>query len=225
MFYLVIVNGLIDSLNPCAIGVLVFYLALLISLKIERKLFIFFGFFYILATYTTYLLIGLGILRAMHLFGIHNFFGWAAAFLILALGIYNLKEFFLPNLRVPILSAFLNKCRIPKWKPEITIISAITLGVLIAICEFPCSGSIYLATVSLLAAKETFFKGVSYLLVYNVMFVLPLVLIFVFAGNKFIFNHFRNLQSSSAKYTKLIMGLSMLVSGILLLFWLIRPMM
>ncbi len=223
MLYLVLVSGLVDSFNPCAVGVLIFYLALLASLKVERKLYIYFGVYYILATYTTYLLIGFGLLRVMHLFGVHNFFGWAAAILILILALFNLKEFFFPNFHIPILSAFFNRCRLPKYSPQVTIASAITLGFLIAICEFPCSGSIYLATVSLLAARETFLRGVIYLLVYNVMFILPLIALFGVSSNKLVFEKIKTLNSSSSKWVKLGMGLLMGLSGILLLLWLLKP--
>lgn len=222
MLYLVIINGLIDSFNPCAIGVLIFYLTLLVSLKINRRLFISFGIFYILATYATYFLIGLGLLKAMHLFGIHNFFGWAAAVLIIGAGLYNFKEYFLPNWRIPFVSSFLGRCRIPKWKPEITVFSALTLGVLVGLCEFPCSGGIYLATVSLLGAKETFWRGIIYLLIYNTMFVLPLVAIFASVGNQPVFGFIQKLQGKTARLSKLIMALAMIVSGVLLIIWLIQ---
>ncbi len=221
MLYLILINGLIDSFNPCAIGVLIFYLTLLISLKVNRKIFISFGLFYILATYTTYLFIGLGILKVIHLFGVHNFFGWLAAFLIIILGLYNLKEFFFPFWKIPLLSAILSRCRVPKWKPEITIISAITLGFLIGICEFPCSGGIYLATVALLSVKVTFWKGVAYLLLYNLMFILPLAVLFLTASYQPVFQFFQKIHDKTFSSVKLIMGVSMIISGILLLIWLI----
>lgn len=222
MIYLVIINGLIDSFNPCAIGVLISYLALILSFKLERRHFINFGLFYILATYATYLLIGLGILRVVHLFGIHNFFGWLAAIVILILGLFNIKEFFWPYVKIPLLTSFLSRCHLPKWKPEVTIAGAIVLGFLIGLCEFPCSGGIYLATVSLLGARETFLQGVVYLLIYNLMFVLPLVAIFFSAGNRWMFQQLQHLHGKTFSATKLIMGFSMLFSGALLLFWLIQ---
>ncbi len=221
MLYLVIINGLIDSFNPCAIGVLLSYLAIALSLRVSRRAFISFGLVYILATYATYFLIGLGILKVMHLFGIHNFFGWIAAIMIILLGLFNLKEFFWPALRIPVLSSFLNRCRMPRWNREITILSALTLGFLIGICEFPCSGGVYLATVGLLSAKATFWQGIVYLSIYNSMFVLPLVVIFLSVGNQFVFSKLQKLQASTFSVIKLIMGLSMLVSGGLLLAWLL----
>ena len=221
MLYLVIVNGLIDSFNPCAIGVLISYLALILSFKTARKQFLNFGLVYILATYATYFLIGLVILRVIHLFGIHNFFGWVSTVVILALGTFNIKEFFWPQLRIPFLSSFLGRCRLPRWKPEFTILGALILGFLIGLCEFPCSGGVYLATVSLLSIKETFLKGVGYLLVYNLMFILPLMIIFIFAGNRFIFQKLQDMHGKMFSWTKLIMGISMVASGALLLAWLI----
>ncbi|EKD56402.1 MAG: cytochrome c biogenesis protein transmembrane region [uncultured bacterium] len=222
MLYLVIINGLIDSFNPCAVGVLLLYLGLLLSMQSQKRHLISFGLFYILAIYTTYLFIGFGLLKTFHLFGIHDFFGWVASFIILGLGIYNLKEYFLPNLFIPVLSPFFAKCRIPKWNPNYTLISAIILGFLVGICEFPCSGGIYMATVALLSAKQTFMEGLSYLLIYNLMFILPLILIFALIGNKFVFEKLNKVQIKSVKLLKLIMGISMLISGILLLAWIIK---
>lgn len=221
MLYLVLINGLIDSFNPCAIGVLVLYIALILSLQKWQKTLILFGLFYIIATFTTYFLIGLGILKVVHLFGIHNFFGWLAAIAIIILGLYQLKEYFFPKWSIPVLSSFLNKCRLPKYGQEVTILSALILGVLVGICEFPCSGGIYLATVALLSVKTTFWQGVGYLLLYNLMFILPLVVIFIAASNKYSFKFLKKFQASSAQTVKLIMGLAMLISGILLLIWLI----
>lgn len=225
MLYLVIINGLIDSFNPCAIGVLLSYLAIALSLRVSRISFISFGLFYILATYTTYFLIGLGILKVMHLFGIHNFFGWIAAGLIILLGLFYVKEYFWPALKIPVLSSFLSRCRIPKWNREFTIASALVLGFLIGICEFPCSGGVYLATVGLLSAKATFLKGITYLFIYNFMFILPLVAVFLSVGNKFVFSRLQKLQTSAFSAIKLIMGISMLASGALLLAWLIAALM
>ncbi len=225
MLYLVLINGLIDSFNPCAIGVLILYLGLLLSFRSSRKLLLGFGLFYILSIYATYLLIGLGLLKTFHLFGVHDFFGWAAAIVVLGLGLYNLKEYFWPQLYIPVLTPFLSRCRMPKWDPKINMISAIVLGFLVGVCEFPCSGGIYLATVAMLSLKQTFLKGLIYLLFYNLMFVLPLVIIFATVGNNRVFDWIKDTQSKSFLLIKLIMGISMIISGGLLLFWLIKVIM
>lgn len=222
MLYLVLVNGLVDSFNPCAIGILILYLGLLLAFQPQRKLLFSFGLFYILSIYATYLFIGLGLLKTFHLFGVHDFFGWAAAFVVLMLGLFNLKEYFWQGLTIPVLSPFLSKCRIPRWTPNFSIVSATVLGFLVGLCEFPCSGGIYLATVALLSVRQTFLTGLTYLLLYNLMFVLPLVVVFAAVGNKKFLDWFKSVQNKNFKKIKLIMGVLMIASAILLVVWLIK---
>lgn len=223
MLPLILVNGLLDSFNPCAIGVLLLYVSIILTLGASRRQLIFFGIFYLVSMYVTYFLIGLGLLQAFHLFGIHNFFGWAAAAIVFAVGAFQLKEYFAPRLYIPVLTPFFGACRVPKWDRKITIISALVLGFFVGLCEFPCSGAIYLATVALLSAKATFFQGIIYLLVYNVMFILPTAAIFVVSTRPQTVKLIQKWQISAHNKVKLLMGLSMIAMSILLLVWLIAP--
>jgi cytochrome c biogenesis protein CcdA len=220
MLPLVITNGLIDSFNPCAIGVLLIYITILLGTNSPRSFILAFGAFYILATFVTYFLIGLGILQVIHLFGVPHFFGWVAAILVFVFGLFYLKEYFRPAWQIPILSPFLSRCRMIVWNKRLTVFSAVALGFLIGICEFPCSGGIYLATVAMLSLKETFWQGVFYLTIYNLMFIVPLVVIFLFATNKNVLAKIKSWQSKTARKAKLVSGVLMTALGILLLMWL-----
>jgi len=221
MLPLVLVNGLIDSFNPCAIGVLLLYVSIILAIGASRKQLISFGIFYLAAMYVTYFLIGLGILHVFHLFGIHNFFGWVAALVILTIGTFQLKDYFFPRFYIPFLSPFFGACRVPKWDRKITIVSALVLGFFVGLCEFPCSGAIYLATVALLSVKTSFLKGIFYLLIYNIMFILPTALIFLISTRPEIVKTVQSWQGTMHTKIKLLMGISMIVMGALLLFWLI----
>lgn len=221
MLALVVVNGLIDSFNPCAIGVLLVYVALLLGTNAPRSFILIFGGFYILATYITYFLIGLGILHVIHLFGIPHFFGWVAAILVLGFGLFYLKDYFWPEWRIPLISPFLSSCRMIAWNRKLTLLSAVVLGFLIGVCEFPCSGGIYLGTVALLSLKETFWKGIFYLMVYNLMFIIPLVVIFILATRKEVLAKVRKIQAGTSSKVKLIFGFTMVLLGITLISWLI----
>lgn len=218
---LVIINGLIDSLNPCAIGVLVLYLSFLFTVRAAKKDVVIFGSFYIAAMYVTYLFIGLGLLSTFHLFGIHNFFGWLASFLVIAVGLFNIKEFFWPKLYIPVLSPFLARCRIPKWNQKINIASALALGFLVGLCEFPCTGAIYLATVALLSAKVTFIKGILYLLLYNLMFVTPLIFLFLISSNEKFLKKLAYWQGAQSGKIKLIAGIAMILLGLAIIWWIL----
>lgn len=205
-FSLITINGLIDSINPCAIGVLAASVAILFSLGNYRAHILRFGFFYILATYVTYLLIGLGILKAVHLFNIHNFFGWASAIALIFMGFWHLRK---------------SACIIPKKTPkEATILAGITFGFLVGICEFPCSGGIYLATVGLIGIEETFWSGLLYLLWYNLMFVLPLIILFIVAYNLTAARTISRIVGALGTKARYLSCAAMIVIGVLLLTWL-----
>ncbi|MBI2598610.1 hypothetical protein HYW40_00065 [Candidatus Curtissbacteria bacterium] len=223
MLPLVLLNGLIDSFNPCAIGVLLLYISLILTLGGSRRQLINFGIFYLASMYITYFLIGLGILHVFHLFGIHNFFGWVAAAVLFMIGAFYLKEYFLPRLYVPILSPFFGACRIPKWDRKITVLSALALGFFVGLCEFPCSGAIYLGTVALLSSKETFINGIFYLLIYNLMFILPTALIFLVSTRPQTVKLIQKFQGVAHTKIKLVMGLVTIAMSVTLLLWLIQP--
>jgi len=207
-FTLITINGLIDAINPCAIGVLAASVAILFSLGNYRAHILRFGFFYILATYVTYLLIGLGILKAVHLFNIHNFFGWASAVALILMGLWHLKKG--------------SACIIPKNTPkEATIVAGIIFGFLVGLCEFPCSGGIYLATIGLLGIEETFWSGLMYLLWYNLMFVLPLIILFAAAYNLTVARAISNFVGAFGTKARYISSGAMIFIGALLLVWLI----
>ncbi|MBI4302353.1 MAG: hypothetical protein HY664_07095 [Chloroflexi bacterium] len=220
MLYLVLTNGLIDSINPCAIGVLILYVSLLVTIQALKRQILGFGVVYIASMFLAYFLIGLGILRAFHLFGIHDFFAWVAAILVMIVGAFNIKEYFWPRLWVPYISPLLSRCRVPRgWDGRVTLGSALVLGVLVGLCEFPCSGGIYLATVALLTLKETFWKGLGYLFVYNIMFILPLVFIFSVSTRPPILKTLQRWQHSTYWLTKLSMGVTMVLMGVIIIIW------
>ncbi|KKT21507.1 MAG: hypothetical protein UW06_C0035G0001, partial [Parcubacteria group bacterium GW2011_GWE1_43_8] len=68
LFPLVSLAALIDSINPCAFGILLLTIAFLLSLQKTRSNIIKTGGVYILGLLTVYILIGLGLLQALHLF-------------------------------------------------------------------------------------------------------------------------------------------------------------
>jgi cytochrome c-type biogenesis protein len=208
--------GLVDSFNPCAISLLLIYISMMFTLKKSRGEIFAFGLFYVIAIYLTYLFIGLGLLRAGILFTAYPISKIGAA-LVIFFGLMNIKEYFFPgspfSIRIPL------KVRgyVSKYAYRATIISAIIVGFLIGIYEFPCSGAIYLAIISLLSAKATYLEGLGYLLIYNLMFVLPLIVIFVLATNKITTEKYINFQEKHGRKLHLFLAFMMLFLGFLIL--------
>jgi len=183
------------------------------TLQKSRRYILAIGFFYIISVYITYLLIGLGVMQVMNLFGVPHLMAIIGAGISIFFGLWNIKDYFWPNWG-PALRISLNaRQKIMTWSYKGTLLAAIMVGFLVGITEFPCSGAIYLAAISLLNAKTTYWHGVGYLLVYNLMFVLPLIIIYLFANNRLVTEKMTYWQEAKGNIMKLALGITMLVLG------------
>jgi cytochrome c biogenesis protein CcdA len=89
----------------------------------------------------------------------------------------------------------------------------IVAAFLVGLCSVPCSGGIYVAITALLASKTTFFTGFLYLLLYNLMFVMPLIILLALSSNPYTLVKFGEWQQKHKKTQKLVMGIFMIVIG------------
>ena len=90
----VIVTALIDSINPCAIGVLILLIATLLGLSKDKGKMIKVGSIYIMAVFITYLSAGFGLLAFIQKFNISEQLSWIVGFLVIILGVIEAKDFF-----------------------------------------------------------------------------------------------------------------------------------
>lgn len=216
---LVLSGGFLDSFNPCAIGVLLLFITLMFTLEKSRKYILTIGFFYILAVYLTYFFIGLGLLNTLCLFGVPHLIVKIGAYTAIIWGLLSLKDYFFPNLPIHLRFSLKSRQLISQWAYKATIPAALIVGFLVAICEFPCTGGIYISIISFLSAKTTFLQGVVYLLIYNIMFVLPLILIYLLAINRFVVARMIDWQERNRRRMNLIAGIITILIGIIILVW------
>lgn len=212
----VLISGFVDSFNPCAISLLLLYISLMFTLQKSRREIFAFGLFYVVAIYVTYMAIGLGLIRAGVLLTAYPI-SKIGAVLVILFGLLNIKEYFKPGTKFSIRIPLKVRGWVSKFAFRATVLSAIVVGILIGIYEFPCSGAIYLAIVTLLSAKKTFWTGLPYLLIYNIMFVLPLIVIFVLATNKITTEKYINFQEKHGRKLHLILAIFMIILGLLIL--------
>ena len=215
----VLVAGFLDSFNPCAIAVLLIFIALMFTLRKSRRLIFVMGLTYIIVVFLTYLAIGLGLLKVINLFGIPHLISQIAAWTVIVAGVWGLKEYFFPG-KFRIFSIPLKGRQIvADWANRATIPAAAITGFLVGLFEFPCSGAIYVATLGLLNAKVTFLKGIIYLLLYNFMFVLPLIVIFAVTTNRLVAERLINLDEKYSAKMRLATALIMIAIGASILTW------
>ncbi|MDP3998190.1 MAG: hypothetical protein Q8P89_01045, partial [bacterium] len=90
----VIVSGFLDGLNPCAFAILLFLIAFIFMLKKSRLSVFKYSLVYIGAIYLTYLLIGLGLWRAILITSAPHLMAKVGSVLVIILGVVNLLNFF-----------------------------------------------------------------------------------------------------------------------------------
>lgn len=216
---IVIVTGLIDSINPCAIGVLIFLVTTLISLWHNRARMLMVGLIYIVAIYITYFLAGLGLIWFVQKWDLVEEVGLVVGFFIITLGFIEIKDFFWygQGFSLGINPKYIE--RIKKMARHATIPGVIILGFFVAAVELPCTGGPYLAITAYLAKHSFDLKALAYLAFYNFIFVLPLLVIVfaVYFGTKIA--AIQHWKQSSRKWMRLATGLLMIALGILLILY------
>lgn len=212
----VIAAAIVDSINPCAFAVLIFLLTYLISLKDRRRVLVS-GIIYISAVFIVYFLSGLGFFAVVQQAGIASTVATIAAVIAIIAGIINIvdaaRDRAAPILAIPASQ----KDRIRQYVTRATLPAAFILGALVSVVELPCTGGIYLAILGLLSSSMTLSAGVPYLLLYNLIFVAPLVVILIVAWLGVSADTLDALQGRGKRWMRGGMGLFLLVLGILML--------
>lgn len=220
---LILVAGSIDGINPCAIGLLILLLGYLMVFAKRPDRMLKTGVVYIVTIFITYFLIGLIFSQVVYYlvtwkyyYVVSRIFLYViAAFIILA-GLVNIKDFFwygkgftlgVKQDKTPILMKYMQQVSIP---------ATIILGILVTLFELPCSLPLYVGAVTLISSKFTIMT-ILYLLLYNFMFVLPLIILFlIILSTKRIFE-LKDWQERANRWMKLSMGLAQIAIGIILL--------
>lgn len=173
---LVISCALIDSVNPCAFAVLVFLLLSIITLESRRRV-LMVGAAYIAAVFVFYLLSGIGLFAVVQRSGFSQLLFVGAAVLSIILGLVNILDVIRKNEGFILAIPASKKELIERYTGIASLPAAFVLGVLVGIFELPCTGGIYLAILSMMSRTFTFSTGIPYLILYNFIFVLPLIVI------------------------------------------------
>ena len=204
----VITAGLIDGINPCAFTVIIFFISFLALQGYDKRQVFAIGFSFILAVFIIYVLIGLGLFS--FLFQLKAYWtvvnivykgGAILCFVLTSFAFYDFVKFrrtrqtqnlvlqLPPKLKEKIHRIIGKYYRREKDKGSEgkrdnffgLIFSAFIVGCLVSIFEAVCTGQVYLPTiVFVLKTTPLKLKAFFYLLIYNLMFIIPLWLILLF---------------------------------------------
>lgn len=207
----IISAGLIDGINPCAFTVIVFFISFLALQGYRKRELITIGLAFIFAVFLTYLLMGIGIFNFLYqlkgFWLITKIFNISVGVFSILLGTLAVYDFFkfkktkdTEGLLLQLPKAIKNRIHyVVAWNYRktresvlkeragqrhifILLITALSCGFLVSILEAVCTGQAYLPTITfILKTSHLRLQALGYLLLYNLMFVLPLFIIFLFA--------------------------------------------
>ena len=184
--------GLLDGINPCAFATIVFFISYMTLVGRKKREMLIAGSAFTFAVFVTYFLLGLGTLSVMNY--LNRFSGVATCvYLIAALLTFGLAGLSLYDavkakqgktkevlLQLPrALKQRIHKVIREQTRTSGVIIGAIVIGFVISALELVCTGQVYLPTLTFVAGVEGMrANAIAYLLLYNLMFVVPLLIVF-----------------------------------------------
>ena len=211
----IILAALADSINPCAFAVLIFLLLYITSLGATKRA-LKIGIAYIITVFIVYFLAGLGLLRVIQFMGATRYVFYAAAVISIAAGAINIKDFFWYGKGITLAIPESKKGTIEKYVQKASLPAAIILGILVSMFELPCTGGVYLAILGLIA-KNAYAMAIPYLLLYNIIFVLPLIIILLAVSFGFSAEKAEKLRLEKRKWLRLVIGIAMIALGVAML--------
>lgn len=213
---MVVGAALVDSLNPCGLSVLVF---LLISMAAAggRKRILLVGGVYIAAMFLFHLLVGIGLFSAFALSGLAKPFSIIGGLIALILGIITLADV-LRNRETYLLSIpESGKGLLGTYARKATMPAAFILGVLAGMLGFTCTGGIYISILGLMGRDMTIMTGLPWLVLYNIVFVLPLVLVTLLVAYGISPERAERWKNENKRTVRVVIGVILIALGIIIL--------
>ncbi len=192
-------SGLIDGINPCAFAVIVFFISFLAVYGYSRAEIVVVGSAYCLGVFVAYVLIGMGILRALYaLSGFYlamKVFYYLMAAACFAFAGLSVRDYLLYKktgsaegfaLQLPqALKLKINRVMgLLRHKDGSMgmgrlFTAAFAVGLMVSVIEAVCTGQVYVPTLAYIMKDPSLrAKAFAYLLLYNLMFIVPLVVVF-----------------------------------------------
>ena|SRR3989344_3118159 len=214
----IVITGLIDSINPCAIGVLILMLSVLVVGKKSVKRMLLLGLLYIFSVFIVYLLAGVGLMYGLATLPLYltQYISISVGLLIIFAGIFEIKDYFWYgkgfSLHIPVRFAK----KIQNLSKKTTIPGIILLGAFVSAVELPCTGAPYLAIITLLSQYFDF-SAFMLLILYNFIFVLPLIVILFLVVFGVKLQYLKKWKQDARGYMRLFIGLLLVAMGWLLI--------
>jgi len=189
----VLIAGFIDGINPCAFATIIFLVSYLTFAGKKSREILFYGTVFTSGVFVAYTLVGIGLMTFLHQMSAFPFISKGVylfiAFFALILGMISFYDYVL-----------FKRGQVAKWKLQLPmglkkkiheiireearfkggLLATFGAGFIIAVCTVICTGQVYLPTIGFVMAIPELRKNAIFnLILYNIMYIVPLVGVFV----------------------------------------------
>jgi cytochrome c biogenesis protein CcdA len=188
--------GLVDGLNPCAFATLAFFVSYLALSGRQGREILIVGAAFALGVFLAYLAVGLGFYKVLDLLGdvlttlgrwVYGLTGLFCA----VLAVFSFSDFLkarrgdigdmalnLPHRLRMRINAVIRKGR----RSRAFVAGSFVTGIAVSFLELACTGQVYLPTIIFVVSQPQLqARAVTFLILYNLLFIMPLVVVFVLA--------------------------------------------
>lgn len=184
--------AVVDSINPCAMSTLVFFMSLLSVSRIGTARMWLAGLSFLLACFMTYLAIGFGLLKALEwLTAFHGAKRGMEFVLLAVMGVFAVISFRDAwryhrsgdagevSLKLPrSMQVRIHQIMRSGLNQRSLVIGGLGMGAVVTVIESVCTGQVYVpALVMMIKSGQSLVRSVLYLLLYNAIFVAPLAIV------------------------------------------------
>ncbi len=189
----VLIAGFIDGINPCAFATIIFLVSYLVFAGKKSREILLYGTIFTSGVFVAYTLVGIGLMTFLH---------QMSAFPLISKGVYLFIAFFALTLGIVSLYdyALFKRGQVAKWKLQLPmglkkkiheiireearvkggLLATFGTGFIIAVCTVICTGQVYLPTIGfVMSIPELRKHAIFNLILYNIMYIVPLVGVFV----------------------------------------------
>ncbi len=173
----VVTAAAVDAINPCAFAVLIILITAVLGAGHRRRV-LYAGLAFSLAVFISYYLMGLGVYAAVEAAGATQAIYVVVGVLAVLIGLFNLKDYLWYGrwfvMEVPL-----------SWRPTMkriiqrvtSVPGAFLTGFVVSLFLLPCTSGPYIVILGLLGKTATRPEALAWLVLYNLIFVLPMVAI------------------------------------------------
>jgi hypothetical protein len=184
--------AMVDSVNPCAISTLVFFVSLLSVAKIGMRRILLAGIAFLFACFVTYFGIGFGLLRVLQCIAVWQGMRQAidAVMIAVMMGFAYLsfrdawrfhRSGLAEDLSLKLPASIQDRIhRVMKsgLRRRSLVLGGLGTGVAVTLLESVCTGQVYVpALVMMMKTGHSLVRCAAYLVLYNLIFVLPLAIV------------------------------------------------